>query len=172
MAGHLGDEIESILPSRNFAWVAMQTTASFKITVCGIEELKEHCDARVSHVVSILDPTWPVPSALHTYREHERLELRFDDVIQRVPGKVPPGPQHIRQLLALGRCRYILDAASTSSPRRSSRRSPNSMTPRFGHAVGRRRSTSAAMSPGAIAGAACASIRATAAGERENSAPQ
>jgi predicted protein tyrosine phosphatase len=103
MAGHLGDEIESILPSRNFAWVAMQTTASFKITVCGIEELKEHCEARVSHVVSILDPTWPVPSALHTYREHERLELRFDDVIQRVPGKVPPGPQHIRQLLALGR---------------------------------------------------------------------
>jgi hypothetical protein len=52
---------------------------------------------------SILDPTWPVPSALHTYREHERLGFRFDEVIERVPGKVPPGRQHIRQLLALGR---------------------------------------------------------------------
>jgi predicted protein tyrosine phosphatase len=112
MAGHLGDGIESSLPSRNFAWVAMQTTASFKITVCGIEELTQHCEARVSHVVSILDPTWPVPSALHTYREHERLELRFDDVIERVPGKVPPGPQHIRQLLALGR-RLLGEPAAT-----------------------------------------------------------
>ena len=52
----------------------MQTTASFKITVCGIEELTQHCEARVSHVVSILDPTWPVPSALHTYREQYREE--------------------------------------------------------------------------------------------------
>ena len=74
MAGHLGDGIESSLPSRNFAWVAMQTTASFKITVCGIEELPQHCEARVSHVVSILDPTWPVPSALHTHREQYREE--------------------------------------------------------------------------------------------------
>jgi predicted protein tyrosine phosphatase len=80
----------------------MQATAPFENTVCGIEELTEHCKARVSHVVSILDPTWPVPSALDTYREHERLELRFDDVIEPVSGKIPPGPQHIRQLLALG----------------------------------------------------------------------
>jgi predicted protein tyrosine phosphatase len=68
--------------------MAMQATASFKITVCGIEELTEHCEARVSHVVSILDPAWPVPLALDTYREHERLELRFDDIIEPVPGKV------------------------------------------------------------------------------------
>jgi hypothetical protein len=42
----------------------MQATASFKITVCGIEELTENCQAQVSHVVSILDPAWPAPSAL------------------------------------------------------------------------------------------------------------
>jgi predicted protein tyrosine phosphatase len=81
----------------------MQATASFKITVCGIEELTEHCDARVSHVVSILDPAWPVPRALGAYGEHDRLELRFDDVIEPVRDKAPPGPEHIRQLLALGR---------------------------------------------------------------------
>ena len=85
------------------ARVAMQATASFKITVCGIEELTEHCAARISHVVSILDPAWPVPPALGAYGEHDRLELRFDDVIEPVPGKVPPGPQHVRQLFALGR---------------------------------------------------------------------
>jgi predicted protein tyrosine phosphatase len=81
----------------------MQATASFKITVCGIEELTEYCERRVSHVVSILDPAWPVPPALGAYGANERLELRFDDVIEPVPGKVPPGPQHIRELLALGR---------------------------------------------------------------------
>jgi hypothetical protein len=70
----------------------MQAAASFKITVCGIEELTEHGEARVSHVVSILDPTWPVPSALDIYRECERLELCFDDVIARVPDKLSPGP--------------------------------------------------------------------------------
>jgi hypothetical protein len=94
------------------AWLAIQTTGSFKITVCGIEELTEHCEARVSHVVSILDPTWPVPSALDTYREHERLELRFDDIIEPVPGKAPPGPEHIRQLLGLGR-RLMGEPAAT-----------------------------------------------------------
>jgi len=94
------------------ARVAMQATASLKITVCGIEELTEHCDARVSHVVSILDPAWPVPSALDTYLEHERLELRFDDVIEPAPDKVPPGPEHIRQLLALGR-RLTSEPAAT-----------------------------------------------------------
>jgi predicted protein tyrosine phosphatase len=90
----------------------MQATASFQITVCGIEELTEHCGARVSHVVSILDPTWPVPPALGAYGEHEHLELRFDDVIEPVRDKMPPGPQHIRRLLALGR-RLMAEQAAT-----------------------------------------------------------
>jgi predicted protein tyrosine phosphatase len=90
----------------------MQATASFEITVCGIEELTEHCKARVSHVVSILDPAWPVPPALGAYGEHDRLELRFDDVIEPVPDKVPPGLQHVRQLLALGR-RLMAEPAAT-----------------------------------------------------------
>lgn len=84
---------------------------SFKLTVCGIEELTEHCEARVSHVVSILDPAWPVPPALDRYRDYERLQLRFDDVIEPVPGKAPPNPQHIRQLLDLGR-RMIAEPAA------------------------------------------------------------
>jgi hypothetical protein len=38
--------------------------------------------AGVSHVVSILDPDWPMPSAFGACGEHQRLELRFDDLIE------------------------------------------------------------------------------------------
>jgi predicted protein tyrosine phosphatase len=80
----------------------MNATALLKITVC-IDELRAHCSAQVSHVVSILDPDWPVPAALGAYDEHQHLELRFDDVIEPVPDKLPPSRQQIRQLLGLGR---------------------------------------------------------------------
>jgi predicted protein tyrosine phosphatase len=81
----------------------MEMLAPFRITVCGIEELAGHCEARVSHVLSILDPAWPVPEAFGGFGEHERLELRFDDVIGEVPGKLPPGREHVARLLAFGR---------------------------------------------------------------------
>ena len=41
----------------------METIAPFRISVCGIEELQGHCETGVSHVLSILDPDWPVPEA-------------------------------------------------------------------------------------------------------------
>ena len=75
----------------------------FRITVCGLEELPGHCEARVSHVLSILDPDWPVPEAFGSFGEHERLELRFHDDIEELPGRIPPGEEHIRALLAFGR---------------------------------------------------------------------
>ena len=34
----------------------MDSIAPFKIRVCGIDELAGHCDAGVSHILSILDP--------------------------------------------------------------------------------------------------------------------
>ncbi len=81
----------------------MDTIAPFRITVCGIEELKGHCATGVSHVLSILDPGWPVPPAFGAFREHERLELRFKDVIEEIPGEEPPQPEHVAALLAFGR---------------------------------------------------------------------
>ena len=75
----------------------------FRITVCGLEELNGHCEARVSHVLSILDPEWPVPEAFGSYGEHERLELRFHDIIEEMTGMLPPREEHVRQLLAFGR---------------------------------------------------------------------
>jgi predicted protein tyrosine phosphatase len=78
--------------------------APFKITVCGIGELDSHCDVGVSHVLSILDPGWPVPSAFGSFAEHARLELRFNDVIDDTDASmIPPNAGHVAQLLRFGR---------------------------------------------------------------------
>jgi predicted protein tyrosine phosphatase len=81
----------------------MDSLAPFRLTVCGIEELGGHCAVGVSHVLSILDPEWPVPEAFGQYGEHERLELRFHDIIEEAPGMLHPRPEHVERLLAFGR---------------------------------------------------------------------
>ncbi len=76
----------------------------FKITICGIEELAEHSDRKVTHVLSILDPTTPEPEAFGRFGEHEHLVLRFHDVIEEhVAGYESPQPHHVEALLAFGR---------------------------------------------------------------------
>jgi predicted protein tyrosine phosphatase len=75
----------------------------FRMTVCGIDELPTHCAAGVTHVLSILDPGYPVPGAFGTFGEHARLELRFLDVIEPSASEQPPRDEHVRQILALGR---------------------------------------------------------------------
>jgi len=75
----------------------------FRTTVCGIEELGEHCAAGVTHVLSILDPATPEPAAFAAFSAHAKLELRFDDVIEEVPDKAVPRRQHVEEILALGR---------------------------------------------------------------------
>jgi predicted protein tyrosine phosphatase len=81
----------------------LETIAPFQITICGIEELEGHCEVGVSHVLSILDPGWPVPPAFGAFGEHERLELRFHDIIDDMPGMELPQPEHVEALLAFGR---------------------------------------------------------------------
>jgi predicted protein tyrosine phosphatase len=75
----------------------------FSITVCGLDELEGHGATRATHVLSILDPDYPVPEAFGAYGEHERLELRFDDIIEETPGKILPSPEHVAAILAFGR---------------------------------------------------------------------
>lgn len=75
----------------------------FAITVCGVEELYGHCDVGVSHVLSILDPGTPRPDAFGDYGEHERLEMRFHDIIEDGPQQPAPQPEHVERLLAFGR---------------------------------------------------------------------
>lgn len=81
----------------------MHKIAPFKITVCGIEELAGHSETGASHVLSILDPDWPVPEAFGSFGEHEKLELRFHDVIEENAGMVPPSKDDVACLLAFGR---------------------------------------------------------------------
>lgn len=75
----------------------------FAITVCGIEELGGYCAVGVSHVLSILDPGWPEPTAFGTYGEHERLELRFNDIIDERAGMILPQRADVERVLAFGR---------------------------------------------------------------------
>ncbi len=75
----------------------------FRMTVCGLHELPDHRMSGVTHVLSILDPDYPVPDAFGGYGEHARLELRFHDIIEERPGHVLPRPEHVDQILALGR---------------------------------------------------------------------
>ena len=78
-------------------------TPPFRITVCGIEELDGHCDLGATHVLSILDPEYPVPEAFGQYGEHERLELRFHDIIDPTPDMILPTPGDVAAILAFGR---------------------------------------------------------------------
>ena len=80
----------------------MDPIAPFGIGICGIEELDGHCEAGVSHVLSILDPEWPVPESFGRFGEHRKLELRFHDVIEEMPGMVRPEREHVEQILAFG----------------------------------------------------------------------
>ncbi len=74
----------------------------FEITVCGIQELHGYCERGVSHVLSILDPDYPEPEAFGAYGEHQRLELRFHDIIDTQEGMTAPAAADVERLLAFG----------------------------------------------------------------------
>jgi predicted protein tyrosine phosphatase len=75
----------------------------FRVTICGIPELDEHCEAGVTHVLSILDPDWPDPESFQAFPPHRRLALRFHDIIEPAPGRYAPSRDDVERLLAFGR---------------------------------------------------------------------
>src|SRR5579863_9041833 len=77
--------------------------APFRVTICGIAELDEHCAAGVTHVLSILDPEWPDPPAFAAFAPHRRLALRFHDIIEPTPDRLLPSRDDVARLLAFGR---------------------------------------------------------------------
>jgi predicted protein tyrosine phosphatase len=81
----------------------MSMALPFPVAICGIAELPAHGGRGVTHVLSILDPEWPVPDAFGGFGEHARLELRFNDIIEEEPGLLAPRPEHVEQILAFGR---------------------------------------------------------------------
>ncbi|WP_292905845.1 protein-tyrosine-phosphatase [Niveispirillum sp.] len=75
----------------------------FRLTVCGIEELPGHAAAGVTHLVSILDPTREALTAFDSYGPHDRIDLRFHDIVEELPDQVAPVEQHLESVLAFGR---------------------------------------------------------------------
>ena len=75
----------------------------FHITVCGIAELAGHSAVGVTHVLSILDPGFPDPEAFGAFGEHERLDLRFHDIVDERPDMRLAQRADIEALLKFGR---------------------------------------------------------------------
>ncbi len=82
---------------------AAPMTLGFDLTICGIDELTDHCDASVTHLISILDPDFAAPDPLQTVAPPHRLDLRFHDVVVETPGKPGPDPALVADILAFGR---------------------------------------------------------------------
>ncbi len=91
----------------------MQEQASRRLTICGLTELASFQGAAVTHILSILDPSYPDPEDFAAYAPHKRLTLRFDDIIDPIPGMMLPERRHIEELLLFGEG---LAAASGSDP--------------------------------------------------------
>jgi predicted protein tyrosine phosphatase len=81
----------------------LSTFAPFRLTICGIPELDEHCEAGVTHVLSILDPDMLDPPAFAAFAPHRRLGLRFHDIIETRPNCLAPQKADVERLLTFGR---------------------------------------------------------------------
>src|ERR1700751_1839632 len=88
--------------------MALQANLPFRLTICGIPELDEHCTTGVTHVLSLLDPDCADPPAFAAFAPHHRVALRFHDVIEPKPDRIPPSLRDVERLLALGR--ELIDA--------------------------------------------------------------
>ena len=72
------------------------------LTICGISELPDQRDRKVTHVISILDPEHPEIETFQTYGDHKRATLRFHDIIAAAPGQLTPTAAHVESVLQFG----------------------------------------------------------------------
>jgi len=77
--------------------------ASFRVSICGIDDLDGLREAGVTHVLSLLDPGWPEPPSFDTFGPHRRLDLRFHDIVDPLPGLRRPGPDDVAAVLDFAR---------------------------------------------------------------------
>jgi predicted protein tyrosine phosphatase len=80
----------------------VRSLVPFDVTICGIPDLDKFRDAKVTHVLSIIDPQEPEPGSFRFYPSHERLTLRFDDVVGAYPGFQAPERGDLKKLLDFG----------------------------------------------------------------------
>lgn len=72
------------------------------LTVCGLDEIAAFRAAGVTHVLSIADPGTPAETYFDGFTPHRRLDLRFHDIIDELPGYVFPTPDHVAAILDFG----------------------------------------------------------------------
>src|SRR5882672_5216638 len=88
---------------RDWIMARSMNSTPFRVTICGIPELGEHCAAGVTHVLSILDPDHPDPVAFDAFSPHHRLSLRFNDIIEWDADRLAPSRTDVERVLDFGR---------------------------------------------------------------------
>lgn len=73
------------------------------LVICGVDELTRFRRCGCTHVVSIMDPGSDVPTVFGSFNTHERLDLRFHDIIDPDVDMIVPDSDHIGQILRFGR---------------------------------------------------------------------
>ena len=81
----------------------MKDFALSNLTICGLHELDAHSARDVTHVLSLLDPGTPEPTAFSAYDPHVRTTLYFHDAIEPGPNIVLPEMSDIETILAFAR---------------------------------------------------------------------
>jgi predicted protein tyrosine phosphatase len=72
------------------------------LVICGLNEIDDTLDARVTHVISILDPGVAEPPKIAMLAADRVLRLRFHDVIEVQPVGEAPTERHIAALVEFG----------------------------------------------------------------------
>lgn len=74
----------------------------YRITICGLNELCLHASARVTHVLTILDPDHPDPADFAAWTAHSRTTWRFHDTIRVRDDMAHPTEATIQAILDFG----------------------------------------------------------------------
>ena len=81
----------------------MDRFASFQVSICGVDDLPGLSAAGVTHVLSLLNPGWGEPEHFRAFAPHRRLDLRFHDIVDPLPGLRRPGRAEVAAVLEFGR---------------------------------------------------------------------
>lgn len=81
----------------------MEDFASFRVSICGVDDLPGLSAAGVTHVLSLLNPGWDEPEPFRAFAPHARLDLRFHDIVDPLPGLRRPSPVDVAALLDFAR---------------------------------------------------------------------
>ena len=80
----------------------LEVAPNLDLVICGIREIDATLDARVTHVISILDPGFDESARFAALPPENFLRLTFSDIIDETPGMEPPAESHVAAILAFG----------------------------------------------------------------------